>query len=141
MLINAQEYFVGCDDLVEKHLVLAATSKANDASEILDHFDQLGIDKIILTKLDETSSLGAFVELAEKWHKPFSFFTNGQKVPDDYQDADKKLLAEKVLEKWLDDDVYAEDSKKHGEIYDLSPEEAQKTKIFVKNITNYDDNT
>jgi len=47
-----------------------------------------------------TESYGAYIELTEAWNKPFSFFTTGQNVPEDYLEADKKYLAEKVLERW-----------------------------------------
>ena len=38
------------------------------------------IDRIILSKIDETTDYGFFIELAEAWNKPFAFLTNGQGV-------------------------------------------------------------
>ena len=101
-------YFAGLDHLVEKHLVISATSKPSDAESIMNRFDILNIDRIILTKLDETTTYGAYIEIAERWHRPFSFLTNGQKVPDDYTEADRKFLAEKVLEGFIEGLSYAE---------------------------------
>lgn len=98
-LEKQKPFFEGITDL-EKHLVLSATSKKLDAREIIDRFQIFGLDKIILTKLDETRQLGAFAELSYRYNLPFSFFTMGQKVPDDYLPADAAYLAEKILEPW-----------------------------------------
>lgn len=92
------------------HLVLPATAKRTDADKTLNRYDSISFDKIILSKLDETSSYGGFVELADTWHRPFSFFTDGQDVPKDYQEADRKYFAEKVLENWS--------QKVHKDVYD-----------------------
>jgi len=95
-------YFNKPDCDIEKHLVLSATSKYNDIKDILRNFAHYGIDKLILSKVDETTQYGAFVELSNVWNKPFSFFTTGQRVPDDYLNADKYYLSEKILKKWKD---------------------------------------
>ena len=100
-LMTQHDFFQPIEHLVEKHLVLPATSKKADAEMVMQQFDILHIDRIILSKLDESSTFGAYLEISENWHKPFSFFTIGQKVPDDYIEADRKFLAEKVLEKWV----------------------------------------
>ncbi|MDH4200067.1 MAG: flagellar biosynthesis protein FlhF [Spirochaetia bacterium] len=96
-LIKQKAYFEGIDQDIEKHLVIAGTSKIFDATSVLEKFSEYGLNKIILSKLDETTQIGGFIELAERWNLPFSFFTNGQRVPDDYLPADKNYLAEKVL--------------------------------------------
>ncbi len=99
--IEKQRVILGDDrDTIEKHLVVSAVSKSADVEEILEQFEVFGIDRIILSKLDETRQYGAFVELANRWDIPFSFFTTGQRVPDDYLPADSNYLAEKILSKW-----------------------------------------
>ncbi|MCB1146500.1 MAG: flagellar biosynthesis protein FlhF [Leptospiraceae bacterium] len=84
------------------HLVLPATCKRSDAMRIMERYDAVSFDKVILSKIDETDSFGAFIELADGWHRPFSFFTHGQDVPRDYKEADRILLAEKTLARWSD---------------------------------------
>lgn len=99
--MEKQRVILGDDSsMVEKHLVISAVSKPADIAEIVEQFEVFGIDRIILSKLDETRQYGYFVELAARWDLPFSFFTTGQKVPDDYLPADANYLAEKVLWKW-----------------------------------------
>jgi|GEM_PF-251937 len=96
-LMKQKAYFEGLDQEIEKHLVIAATSKIMDAGYVIEKFSEYGLNKIILSKIDETMQIGGFAELAEKWNLPFSFYTNGQRVPDDYLPADKNYLAEKIL--------------------------------------------
>lgn len=82
---------------IEKHLVLSATTRAKDARLIVERFKEQNVDKLILTKLDETFYYGAFVELAENKNLPFSFFSTGQEVPRDHKIADGEFLAKKIL--------------------------------------------
>ena len=96
-LMKQKAYFEGLDQEIDKHLVIAATSKIMDAGYVIEKFSEYGLNKIILSKIDETMQIGGFTELAEKWNLPFSFYTNGQRVPDDYLPADKNYLAEKIL--------------------------------------------
>jgi len=96
-LLKQKAYFEGLEQEIDKHLVIAATSKLMDAGHVIEKFSEYGLNKIILSKVDETIQIGGFAELAEKWSLPFSFYTNGQRVPDDYLPADKLYLAEKIL--------------------------------------------
>jgi flagellar biosynthesis protein FlhF len=96
-LMKQKAYFEGLEQEIDKHLVIAATSKIMDAGYVIEKFSEYGLNKIILSKIDETMQVGGFAELAEKWSLPFSFYTNGQRVPDDYLPADKNYLADKIL--------------------------------------------
>lgn len=84
----------------EKHLVLPANMKAEEGELVMEKFAQIGYDKLILSKIDESLSFGAFIELSESYHRPFSYFTTGQNVPDDIMEARGDFLAEKVLERY-----------------------------------------
>lgn len=96
-LAKQKSYFEDVHQEIDKHLVLAGTSKLLDANHVIEKFSEYSLNRIILSKVDETLQVGGFVELAEKWDLPFSFYTNGQRVPDDYLPADKNYLAEKIL--------------------------------------------
>ncbi|MBN2324213.1 MAG: flagellar biosynthesis protein FlhF [Spirochaetes bacterium] len=78
---------------LDVHLVLAATTKWKDALDIMTRFNQLGYGKIIITKLDETSSIGSLISILNK-DKKLSYFTMGQGVPDDLELAEKEKLLE-----------------------------------------------
>jgi flagellar biosynthesis protein FlhF len=75
------------------HLVLAATTKWKDALDIMTRFNQLMYSKIIITKLDETNSIGSLISILNK-DKKLSYFTMGQGVPDDLELAQKEKLLE-----------------------------------------------
>lgn len=79
------------------YLTLSATS---DTATLLDAAQRFAIfepDAIILTKLDEAARLGNCVNLALKAGQPLSYFTTGQRVPEDICQADAQALACKVL--------------------------------------------
>ncbi|MCB1327653.1 MAG: hypothetical protein H7A21_08215 [Spirochaetales bacterium] len=98
-MAQLQEFIAVCEQEVklDRHLVLAANTSAPVLDKILLAYDQVGFDKIILTKLDETDFVGAFIELADKYNRPFSFLTNGQDVPGDLLEAKAGELARMVL--------------------------------------------
>ncbi len=105
-----KNFFDAIPGRVEKHLVIAATSKKEDAEEVMRKFSTIGFDRIILSKLDETNSFGAFVELSENFHRPFSYFTIGQEVPEDIHEADGLYLAKRILERWREKSTAAQAS-------------------------------
>ena len=81
----------------EVHLVLSATTKYKDMIEILEKFKGLFINRLIFTKLDETTTLGLILNVAEKTRKPISYITFGQSVPDDIEMANPKKIAKMIL--------------------------------------------
>jgi flagellar biosynthesis protein FlhF len=66
----------------EIYLVLSSATKISDNYRMIENFSDLNVDKFVFTKLDETSSYGLIYNLMREYHKPFSYITNGQDVPD-----------------------------------------------------------
>jgi len=81
----------------EVHLVLSVTTKYKDILDILEKFKTLFINRIIFTKLDETTSLGLILNVAEKVRKPVSYITFGQNVPEDIEKVDSRKIAKFIL--------------------------------------------
>ncbi|HEY2494709.1 MAG TPA: flagellar biosynthesis protein FlhF [Paenibacillus sp.] len=81
----------------ETYLVLSLTSKSQDMIQITEHFSKYGLDKIIFTKQDETSSYGSILNLLHHYPLHLSYLTNGQNVPDDLMLLDENLLCELLL--------------------------------------------
>ena len=81
----------------ETHLVLSATAGARTLSREAESFGTLGIDRLVLTKLDEAASFGTLVSLIERLGMRVSFFTNGQEVPDHMEVARGRRLATLVM--------------------------------------------
>lgn len=81
----------------ETFIVLPATGKYQDLLDILSVYENLNITKLIFTKLDETSFYGPIYNIACRKKYPLSYFTNGQNIPDDIEDAEPVRLVEMVL--------------------------------------------
>ncbi len=85
----------GAKTNLDIHLVLSATTKYRDAVDIITRFNQLMYNKVIITKLDETNTIGSVLSIMNP-EKKLSYFTNGQGVPDDIEIADKEKLFEMI---------------------------------------------
>ncbi|MBL8035408.1 MAG: flagellar biosynthesis protein FlhF [Leptospiraceae bacterium] len=88
---------------IEAHLVIPATTRLVDARLLFDRFELFSYSKVIISKIDESYSFAPIIEVADTWHRPFSMLTNGQDVAKDWLDADRMLIADALLKKWLDE--------------------------------------
>ena len=89
--------FLAVNQNIEKYLVLSATTKNEDAKDILDKFSGCKPDKVIFTKTDETKSLGIILNILRRKEMRLSYLTNGQSVPDDIVPAEAGKLAKLFL--------------------------------------------
>ena len=64
-------------------LNISANSKAGDIIKVKDKFSVLGYDYYIVTKIDETMTLGSVIEACYKDNRAIVYLTNGQSVPED----------------------------------------------------------
>lgn len=81
----------------EKILCVSANTKKNDLNEIFKAFGVMQFDSVIITKVDETSFIGNVINIADKYNKPISYFTDGQEVPNDIHVADPEGIAEMMI--------------------------------------------
>jgi flagellar biosynthesis protein FlhF len=82
---------------IQINLVLSLTSKYEDMKKIIDNFQTIEMDQLILTKKDETSSSGAILNLIYHYSIPIRYIANGQNVPDDIVTVTPELIANFVL--------------------------------------------
>ncbi|RUL55788.1 MULTISPECIES: flagellar biosynthesis protein FlhF [Lysinibacillus] len=85
---------INFDEDVESFLVLSLTSKEQDMEAIIQQFNEIPIEKFIFTKVDETNSIGTMYNLMIKYNKGLAYYTNGQEVPEDIEEAN----LDKVIE-------------------------------------------
>ncbi|OGI09262.1 MAG: flagellar biosynthesis protein FlhF [Candidatus Margulisbacteria bacterium GWF2_35_9] len=78
---------------IDTYLVLSVTARSNDIFDTVKRYGVLGGNKVIFTKLDETSSSGVIVDVVKKYSKEISYITNGQNVPDDFEVAYPRRIA------------------------------------------------
>jgi len=79
---------------IKIYLTISATTKYTDIIDIMERFRFLNYNSVIITKLDETNTLGSVVSALWKYKLPVSFLTNGQEVLDTLIVPDKKKIME-----------------------------------------------
>lgn len=82
---------------LETFLVVSLTAKYEDIKAVAESFRHVPIQKVIFTKVDETRSYGAIVNLVLKRRLSLSYFANGQNVPDDIEQATSERVVSMVL--------------------------------------------
>jgi len=95
----------GARGKLDIHLVISATTKYRDAVDIFTRFNQLLYEKVIITKLDETNTVGSIISALGK-NRKLSYFTTGQSVPDDIELASKeKIVKLLAFDELIDSDM------------------------------------
>ncbi|NPA25652.1 MAG: flagellar biosynthesis protein FlhF [Deltaproteobacteria bacterium] len=79
-------------------LVLPAALQEEDLLENLVSFRSFGARALLFTKLDETSCHGSLLNGLTYARLPLSFFTHGQKVPEDIEIASPERLVDLLLD-------------------------------------------
>lgn len=94
---------------IRSYLVLPATAQRKVLQETIDHFKRIPLSGCIMTKLDESLSLGEFVSVIVENSLPVSYIANGQRVPEDIVVAQPKYMvakANELLEKSADNEPH-----------------------------------
>lgn len=81
----------------EAHLVFSLTTNPRDALQALEYYRSLGVNRVIYTKLDESTSPGLMLNVRVRCDLPISYLTNGQAVPDDIMPADEADLTQILI--------------------------------------------
>ncbi len=85
------------DENIKKILVLSATTKSEDLINIVKLYKNMIPDSVIFTKMDETLSYGNVYTTIIKENMSISYFTTGQKVPQDIEVASPEKLTNLLL--------------------------------------------
>ncbi len=81
----------------ECHLVLSATTKFKDLEKIIERYQEVFFNRLLFTKLDETSIYGALYNILKLKRIPLSYLATGQGVPDDIEIADPKEFIKRIF--------------------------------------------
>lgn len=81
----------------ESVLVLSLTHKFEDMKKVAGQFAKYGVRRLLFTKMDETESYGAILNLVMAFDYEVSYVTNGQTVPDDIRAFDPEDLVHRLL--------------------------------------------
>ena len=77
-------------------LVISATTKARDVKKIFKAFDTFDYDGVVITKVDESDTIGAILSEAMMRDKGVSFYTNGQNALRDIVKASHENILQLV---------------------------------------------
>ena len=78
------DLFTGAITQIKNLLVLPATSHRSALEKNISAFQGMPFDGSIISKLDETASLGGLLSVAIMKDLPVAYYSNGQKIPDDF---------------------------------------------------------
>lgn len=90
-------HFLSTRPDVDTQLVLSASMKPADLSRVVDSFEIFGPRHLLFTRLDETATFGSIFNEAARTGKPLSFFTTGQRIPEDLEAATRDRLTHLIL--------------------------------------------
>ena len=79
---------------IEAHLVLSATTREEEAEEMIRQFSVIPLQSPLFTQLDGSSSLGSLFNFAVRTTKPLSYLTTGQRVPEDFEVATPERIVD-----------------------------------------------
>lgn len=85
MYVSELNTMLNSSEHSETYLVLSMTMKYKDMKAITENFSRIRIDRLLFSKIDESASYGAIVNLIHQFSIPLSYFTFGQQVPNDIE--------------------------------------------------------
>ena len=85
-------------------LTVSASTKVSEIKRIFKSFDLFDYSNVIITKLDESETIGGILNSAINYERSIKYFTNGQRVPNDIGKANLSNLMDKI--KGLEIEVY-----------------------------------
>jgi len=93
-------------DLLDGHratdrvLCLAAGTNPRTLAEITRAFAPLNYRELVITKMDECVGHGSILNAHLRTNRPLTYFTTGQRVPEDIEPATAERLVRLILEQW-----------------------------------------
>ncbi|NVK42660.1 MAG: flagellar biosynthesis protein FlhF [Oceanospirillaceae bacterium] len=91
------ELLKGVSLRMKKLLVLSCSSQRRVLESAYDTYRALGLSGCVLSKLDESGSLGEALTLAIEKQLPIAYVTDGQKIPDDIGVARRHDLVSRAV--------------------------------------------
>jgi flagellar biosynthesis protein FlhF len=95
--LNQLRSFLSAAQTDEVHLVVSATETSAGARRTVEKFRPLGVNRIVLSKIDEAATFGVILNVAVSGASPLSYCTCGQEVPDDISPARADDLARLIM--------------------------------------------
>ena len=87
------------EEIPDRHIlwVAPATAKESDLQDMYTAFSHLGIGGVVITKLDETRSLGGLFNFLQHSQLPIAFLSHGPRIQGDLHTGETSLLVSLLL--------------------------------------------
>lgn len=82
----------------ESLLILSAPTRDQELYDIINRFRIFDPKGLIFSKLDETTTFGCIYNVAQRTGLPLTYFTVGQRVPEDIEAASRERIASLILD-------------------------------------------
>lgn len=82
---------------IDTHLVLSASMRPADLRRVSEQYSIFRPRKLLFTRLDETETFGPILSRSIRMGTPISFFSRGQRIPEDLEPATKDLMLDLIL--------------------------------------------
>ncbi len=79
-------------------LMLSVTTRDTELYDMANRFGMFRPQGLIVGKLDEATTFGAIYNLSQRVRMPLLYFTTGQRVPEDIEEATGERMAALILE-------------------------------------------
>lgn len=99
---------------IKNYLTISATTQASVLNDIINTFSHLELSGCILTKTDETNSLGGAISALIRHKLPLAYICNGQQVPEDLSMARPNRLVKQASELMNEQEFDSDMESNHG---------------------------
>ncbi|MCG8572415.1 MAG: flagellar biosynthesis protein FlhF [Spirochaetes bacterium] len=103
-LVKMKKLLESANEKISYVLTVSATTKPKELEKIFKNFEMFDYDNIIITKNDESETIGAILNKVIERNKGIVYYTDGQRVPNDIEKATVFNIMAKI--KGLDPNVY-----------------------------------
>jgi flagellar biosynthesis protein FlhF len=83
---------------IRRLLVMSATTRDLEMRDLLKRFSGFSVEGLVVSKLDEVILYGPILNLAVRSKLPLIYFTTGQRVPEDLENATSERIAGLILD-------------------------------------------
>jgi flagellar biosynthesis protein FlhF len=98
--LNDLRMTIGGKEDLRIYLLISANIIEEDMVRAVERFSVVDLGGLIFTKLDECTKFGAMFNIMYRANLPITYFTTGQKVPDDLENADIDRVLKRIFTLW-----------------------------------------
>jgi flagellar biosynthesis protein FlhF len=83
---------------IRTQLVLAVATRDNELYDQATRFSAFKPEGIVFSKLDEATLYGSIYNVCQRTKLPLTYFTTGQRVPEDIEEASPERVAALIMD-------------------------------------------